>query len=227
MVSTQTTAQAGQSQTPDGAQEGVAQYARIAELITVILLSVTTLATAFSAYQGASWGTTMSLRLGQANSKAMLASRALATANQLMLLDISLFTNWLNAYADENEELTAFYEERFRPEFQPAFDAWLATQPRLNPDAPKSPFVMPEYQISKMAEATRLDEEAAALSEAGMAANDKRDAFALSTVLLASVLFFVGMSQRLKSPNLRIAMVLVGALIFLFVIIWDGWLLIS
>jgi hypothetical protein len=193
----------------------------------VILLSVTTLATAFSAYEGASWGTQMSLLLGQANTKRTLASRATATANQLILLDISLFTNWLNAYAGNNEELATFYEGRFRPEFQPAFDAWLATQPRRNPDAPKSPFAMPAYQVSELAKATQLDEEAAALTEAGMAANDKRDGFALSTVLLASVLFFVGMSQRLKSANLRIALVLVGALIFLIVIVWNGLLLLS
>jgi hypothetical protein len=192
----------------------------------VILLSVTTLATAFSAYQGATWGAQMSLMLGQANTKRVLASRALATANQQMLLDVGLFTNWLNAYADENEELAAFYAQRFRPEFKPAFDAWVATRPRLNPDAPPSPFVMEEYQVSKQLEATRLDEEAAAIGNVGMAANDKRDGFALSTVLLASVLFFVGMSQRLKSPNLRIALVFLGALIFLFVVIWDGWLLI-
>jgi hypothetical protein len=223
----QTTVPADQTQTTAEAQAGRERLARIAELIIVILLSVTTVATAFSAYQGASWGTQMSLLLGQANTKRMLASRATATANQLTLLDISLFTNWLNAYASNNEELATFYEQRFRPEFQPAFTAWLATKPRFNPDAPKSPFAMPAYQISEQAEATRLDEEAAALTNAGLAANDKRDGFALSTVLLASVLFFVGISQRLKSSNLRIALVLVGALIFLFVLVWDGLLLLA
>jgi hypothetical protein len=224
-VSTQTTAPAEQTQTTAPARVGRAQLARIAELITVILLSVTTLATAFSAYQGASWGTNMSILLGQASAKRMLASRATATANQLILLDIGLFTNWLNAYAGEDEELAAFYEARFRPEFKPAFAAWLATRPRLNPAAPKSPFAMPEYQVSEMSQAARLDEEATALTTAGMAANDKRDGFALSTVLLASVLFFVGMAQRLQSSALRIALVLVGGLIFLTVLVWNGLLL--
>ncbi|HMN26817.1 MAG TPA: hypothetical protein PKE45_01590 [Caldilineaceae bacterium] len=226
-MSTQTAAPADQTQPSAEAQAGSERLARIAELITVILLSVTTLATAFSAYQGAAWGTQMSLFLGQASAKRMLASRATATANQLVVLDINLFTNWLNAYAGNNTELATFYVQRFRPEFQPAFDAWLATQPRNNPAAPKSPFAMPEYQVSQMAEATRLDGEAEALTEAGLDANDKRDAFALSTVLLASVLFFVGMSQRLKSRHLRIALVLVGALLFLFVVFWDGWLLLA
>jgi hypothetical protein len=222
----QTTIPAEQTQSTAAAQEGRDRLARIAELITVILLSVTTLATAFSAYQGASWGTTMSILLGQASAKRMMASRATATANQLILLDISLFTNWLNAYAGEDEALAKFYEERFRPEFQPAFAAWLATRPRFNPAAPKSPFAMPEYEVGELREAVRLDEEAAALTNAGMAANDKRDGFALSTVLLASVLFFVGMAQRLKSSSLRITLVLVGALIFLTVLIWNGLLLI-
>jgi hypothetical protein len=53
------------------------------------------------------------------------------------------------------------------------------------------------------------------LYDQGLAANDKRDGYALTTVLLASVLFFVGMSQRMKSNTLRATMVIVGALVFL------------
>lgn len=226
-MNTRTTVSPDQSQASVEVQGRRERLARIAELITVILLSVTTLATAFSAYQGAKWGTQMSLLMGQANTKRMLASRATTTASQLTLLDIGLFTNWLNAYAGGDEELAAFYEKRFRAEFKPAFAAWLATRPRANQDAPKSPFVMPEYESSELNQAAQLDEEAVALTNAGMAANDKRDGFALSTVLLASVLFFVGMSQRLKSSNLRFALVSVGVLIFLIVMGWNGLLLLS
>ena len=175
---------------------------------------------AFSAYEAALFGTTMSLKLGQANTRRVLASRADAVAGQQTTIDVNLFTNWLNAYALGNEDLVTFYEERFRVEFIPAFQAWLATDPKNNPNAPKSPFSMPQYQLSKLLEAEQLDKEAAQLNDEAMLANDKRDGYALTTVLLASVLFFVGISQRVKWFPLQIATVLVGLFIFLSAITW-------
>lgn len=190
------------------------------EIATIVLLSITAMVTAFSAYEAARLGTSMSVKLGQANTRRVLASRADTIAGQQTTIDVNLFTNWLNAYAIGNENLVKFYEERFRVEFTPAFQAWLATDPKNNPNAPKSPFSMPEYQLSKLLEAEKLDEEAAQLNDEAMAANDKRDGYALTTVLLASVLFFVGISQRVKWFPLQIAMVLVGLFVFLSAITW-------
>ena len=194
--------------------------ARAVEIATIVLLSITAMVTAFSAYEAALFGTTMSLKLGQANTRRVLASRADAVAGQQTTIDVNLFTNWLNAYALGNEDLVTFYEERFRVEFIPAFQAWLATDPKNNPNAPKSPFSMPQYQLSKLLEAEQLDKEAAQLNDEAMLANDKRDGYALTTVLLASVLFFVGISQRVKWFPLQIATVLVGLFIFLSAITW-------
>jgi hypothetical protein len=38
---------------------------------------------------------------------------------------------------------------RFRPEFRPAFEAWLTTAPFNNPNAPPGPLYMPQYAISE------------------------------------------------------------------------------
>lgn len=185
------------------------------ELISVILMSVAALATTWCAYQSTHWSTTMSIRLSQASTRRVLGTRATTMAGQLTIVDVNLFTNWLNAYAVENTELSKFYEDRFRAEFQPAFRAWVATSPRQNPDAPKSPFAMPEYKVSQTAEAERLDNEADALFDEGMAANSRRDGYALMTVLLASVLFFVGMAQRMSWFSMRVAMVVIGAAVLI------------
>ena len=66
--------------------------------------------------------------------------------NRQTQIDVALFTQWVDAYARDETELAAFYRKRFRAEFQPAFDAWVATKPRTNPRAPLSPFVMPRVQ---------------------------------------------------------------------------------
>ena len=51
-------------------------------------------------------------------------------------VDVATFIQWVDANAHDDEDLADFYEARFRDEFQPAFDAWLATDPLVNPDAP-------------------------------------------------------------------------------------------
>ena len=44
-----------------------------------------------------------------------------------------MFFQWVNATATGDAELADFYTDRFRPEFRPAFDAWLATDPLDRP----------------------------------------------------------------------------------------------
>jgi hypothetical protein len=59
-----------------------------------------------------------------------------------------VFENYIDALIDGDEELAEFYRTRFRDEFEPAFDAWIALDPLENPDAPPSPLGMPEYQLA-------------------------------------------------------------------------------
>ena len=70
---------------------------------------------------------------------------------------MATFTQWVDAYALKERELADFYFKRFRDEFQPAVNAWVATRPLKNPDAPLTPFAMPQYKLAAQAEADRLD----------------------------------------------------------------------
>jgi hypothetical protein len=58
---------------------------------------------------------------------------------------VATFVQWVNAERSKDEALADFYRDRFRKEFRPAFAAWEATRPAENPDAPLTPFAMPEY----------------------------------------------------------------------------------
>ena len=64
-------------------------------------------------------------------------------------LDSSGFEAGFTAYSVGNEQAMEIAERRFRPEYQVAFDAWLATDPENNPDAPKGPQYMEEYELPK------------------------------------------------------------------------------
>ena len=93
---------------------------------------------------------------------------------------------------------------RFREEFRPAMDAWVATRPRMNPDAPLTPFVMPEYQVEAREEADRLEAEAEGWSATARRNIQRATNYVLCVVLFAAVLFFAGMSTKLQSPRLRL-----------------------
>jgi len=185
----------------------------LAEIIATVVLAFATLATAWSGYQSARWGGEQSTKYSQAGALRTESTRASTQAGQVTQIDIGLFTNWINAFANENDRLADFYEARFRPEFKPAFDAWLATDPRNNPDAPPTPFSMPEYNVSKTEEAEQLEQDASNTFEEGSAANQTSDNYILNTVILASVLFLAGVQTRIKSVPARMIIVILALLI--------------
>jgi len=96
------------------------------------------------------------------------------------------------------------YRARFRPEFIPAFRAWLAQQPFTNPRAIPGPLYMPQYQSADLARSTKLDAATNELYQQGTAAKTYDDKYILSTVFFAAVLFFAGISLRLDWRPLRI-----------------------
>ena len=66
-------------------------------------------------------------------------------------IDVEIFIQWIDAYAQGKMRLAAFYLTRFRDEFKPAFAAWIATKPLQNEAAPLSPFALPEYRLAATA----------------------------------------------------------------------------
>jgi hypothetical protein len=191
----------------------------LAEVIATITLAIATLATAWSGYQSARWGGEQSIKYSQAGALRTESTRASTKAGQIAQIDIGLFTNWVNAFAVGNQELAEFYENRFRPEFAVAFEAWMATDPKNNPDAPKYPFSMPEYIVSLEQESDRLEQEASKTFQEGSTANQYSDDYVLNTVLLASVLFLAGIQSRMKSVPMRMLIVILGLFILVIGIV--------
>jgi hypothetical protein len=189
------------------------KYEPVAEIFAIIILAFATLATAWSGYQSARWSGVQSEDYSRAGALRVESTRASTTAGQLTQIDIGLFTNWINAYSQNNQDLMRFYQTRFRPEFKPAFAAWMATDPKNNKDAPPSPFAMPEYQVAKNAEADALESQAEQMFKAANDANEIADRYVLDTVILASVLFLAGLASQVKSLLMRSLVVIFALLI--------------
>jgi hypothetical protein len=187
-----------------------------AEVVVTFVLAIATVATAWSGYQAARWGGEQSSSYSLAGALRTESTRASTQAGQLGQIDIGMFTNWINAFATENQILVDFYQDRFRDEFKPAFEAWLATDPVNNPDAPSTPFSMPQYQLSKAAEAERLETEAEETFDKGTEANQTSDDYILNTVFLASVLFLGGIATRFKAMSARWVIIIFSLAILVF-----------
>ncbi len=157
---------------------------------------------------------------GSVNKTRIEAARASDLANAQQQVDVATFMQWVDSYARGETELVTFYRQRFRPEFKPAFDAWIATKPLVTEGAPRTPFVMPQYRLAARAEAARLDETAEVLSAQVRRNIQRASNYVLGVVLFAVALFFAGMSTKLTARGLREAMLVVGYVIFLGAAVW-------
>ncbi|MEA1978324.1 MAG: hypothetical protein U9N80_10545 [Chloroflexota bacterium] len=186
------------------------------EILSATLLAVVAIGTAWSGYQSAQWGGVQSTQFSKASSLRVESTRASTLGGQLVTIDLIIFEGWVDAYVAENDALLSFFEGRFRDEFIPAFEAWVATDPQNNPDAPTGPFLMEEYQVASMQESEQLEEEASALFAEGEQANQTSDDYAFSTVLLATVLFFAGIATRFDWQPIRWVLLAIGIGLLVF-----------
>ena len=190
------------------------------ELAAAVLLSLAAVATAWSGYQATRWNGEQARTASTVNKTRLEAARTADLATSQTQVDVATFVAWADAYAQDDTELADFYRDRFRPEFVPAFDAWVATRPLQTEGAPPTPFAMPEYQLAATAEANRLDAEAEVLAADVRSYIQRSSNYVLCVVLFSLALFFAGLSAKLRRPGVRKVMVVVGWVIFLGAAAW-------
>jgi hypothetical protein len=192
------------------------RHDRLISISEAVLLAVVALTAAWAGYSAAKWGTESSLKLAKATATRTKANRAFQLATTTRAQDASNFNAWYTAFVagDKNAERVA--ERRFRPNYDVAFRAWLATKPFTNPSAPKGPQYMPQYRPLGGASAVRLDAQADAYYARGEYAARTGDKYIRVTVILASVLFIVGISSHFPLRGIRIGLVCLGAGLLIF-----------
>jgi hypothetical protein len=197
------------SDAPDGGAPGDSETHEVSgrekrfEIVATVLLALTALATAWSGYQASLWDGIQSSNYTQASALRTRASQKLTEANQFRLGDLSVFENFIDATLDGDTELANFYRQRFRDEFEPAYEAWSALDPLTNPESPPSPLAMPEYQLADDQEAADLTARAEAKFKEGEDANNFSDTYTAATLFFAAALFFAAISERFSYQRAR------------------------
>ncbi len=190
------------------------------ELVSTLLLAVATVATAWSSYQAARWHGEQARAQTTATASRVESTRAEGVANRQAEVDVATFIQWVDAHARGETMLEAFYRERFRDEFKPAFEAWIATEPLTNLEAPPTPFVLPEYELAAIEEAEELEADATSASETARIDIQRADNYVLAVVLFAASLFFAGISTRLTTRGAQAAILGLGCLLFVSTLVW-------
>jgi hypothetical protein len=201
-------------------ERGAGAISERLEVFATVLLAAATVATAWSGYQASRWNGEQAKAASRTNEIRIDAARAQGLAEAETEVDVATFMQWIDAYVRRETVLARFYFKRFRKEFKPAVNAWLATRPLRNAGAPLTPFAMPQYRLAATADAERLDAKAETLA-AEVRRNIQRSTnYVLGVVLFAVALFFAGMSTKLRSAGPRMALLVVGVVVFAGAAAW-------
>jgi hypothetical protein len=190
-----------------------ADHDRLIAILEAVVLSVVALVAAWSGYSAARWSTHSSVTIADALTARANAGAAETKAIQIRTLDSVSFNAVATAYAAGHEKLFALALRRLRPGYQSAMHAWLALHPLTNPNAPADPSHMPEYRIPQEAQARALSARADRLLHEGQSAAHRADEFVELTVLLAAVLFLVGIGSRFPVRAARLGLLVVGGVL--------------
>lgn len=214
-------------------ERGRSRWAGRRELLATLLLAMATVLTAWSAFQATKWSGTQAIHFARASALRTDSAKAAGRANAQQIVDVSTFVSWLSALADERRanpnastgpdgsyqpdptSLSGFLFARLRPEFQRVVEQWLAERPLQNPQAAPTPFALPSYQLAEQATANRLEGEADLQATLARRDNQRGDNYVLATVLFASVLFFAGVTDKLKAT--RSQMITLGLAVVVFI----------
>jgi hypothetical protein len=195
--------------------------------VSTVLLALAAVATAWAGYQGAQLHGDQAEAQSRATAKRLESTRASGVANRQIQVDVEVFSQWVDARGRGEAKLAAFYRERFTDRFKPAFRAWIATRPFESPNAPETPFEMPEYKLELIARAEQLEAEAAAATEVAKEDIRRADDYVLATVLFAISLFFAGISTRLQTERGEALILGLGCVLFVGTVVWIATLPVS
>jgi hypothetical protein len=208
-----------QAEGHDDHRETHDRHSRIIQISEAVLLSIVTVTAAWAGYSAARWGTASRVDIARSSALRNFATRDDLTATSLRNFDSSTFNAWFTAYTLGSPQKEAIAIRRFRPQFRVAFNAWMATDPLHNPNAPPGPTYMPQYKLPAQAQANALDNEANAKFSEGTKDGDTGDNYVQITVFLAAVLFLVGIGTSFRLHGVRYALITFGSILLIFAVV--------
>ena len=187
----------------------------IVEIAEAVLLAFVAIATAWAGYQTGRWDGRQTQLYGLSSKYRAQENRAANRSGEQRLYDTSTFGFWYQEKVQGDEAAADLFERRFRPEYRPAFAAWLRTDPLHNPKAPAGPLLMPQYHNAAADQAAAAGRRATADFDAGTEARERGDKYLRITVLLATVLFLIALAQKFRLQRVRVGLLVLSGVLLL------------
>ena len=176
---------------------------KLIELIAVLLLGLTTLGTAWCAYEATQWSGQSSDLGRQSAQQSVENARLFGLATQTIAYDSMTVAQYAQAVSDGNTRLRAFYRESvIRPDFLPTLNRWEAEV-----RAGRAPIPLgqdPEYLATQLAPYEKSVAASAEISRQSQEAGATASAYVSVTILLAVALFFAGVVSSFRYRAARI-----------------------
>ncbi|MGZ0711823.1 hypothetical protein ACWPKO_26160 (plasmid) [Coraliomargarita sp. W4R53] len=167
------------------------RWITVQDVVAVFVLSITAVLTAWCGFESSKWGGEMSIAFSEASSARIQSVSAEGEARDQQQFDLTIYSQWVVAIAEDKQELADYIEERFTPQFAVAFEGWQA-----DGMVEHAPFAREDYVIEASLKAADLSERADTKFAEALEDNQRGDNYSLLTVLFALVLFLTAMSQR-------------------------------
>jgi hypothetical protein len=185
------------------------------DLMAAAIMASATVATAWSAYQSAVWNSQEATHRSQATVAIVRVGKFSNLAMQRTSVHVNLFVQWASAVNEGDTRMADFLFTRFPEPLKAATLAWRAAGPLTSLDGPASPFDMPEYVLPEKSAAESWEGIANEESALADSAGEHSKRYMLFTTIFASALFFAGISGKIRSQMLDLAVLGLGGLTLL------------
>ena len=163
----------------------------------MVLLGVATLGSAWCGYQATRWngeGTDLARRAADVEFE---AAREFGLTTQLITYDSTMVAQYAQAFSDDNDGLMQFFRDTLiRPEFLPMLDEW--EESIAAGETPDNILTDQEYLAAQLEDYEALQLSANDYGRRAEAAGNSTDDYVLTTILLASAVFFAGLTTSFR-----------------------------
>ena len=166
-------------------------------------MGLATVATAWCAYQAASWNDNETEDARDAGGHRLEASRLFNLGTQKVAYDATIAALYAQAIAQNQPELKQFYRDNLiRPDFLPVIDEW--ERQAANGEDLTNLLENEEYVQEQTGPSAAEDAAAEEALQRSEDASDNAADFVQTTILLASALFFAGITSNFRSRPVRL-----------------------
>jgi hypothetical protein len=190
---------------------------RLSEMIAVLLLGIATIGTAWCGYEASRWNQDQGDLARQSSDLRVEANRQFGLATQSIAYDATLVAQYAKAVVDGDTGQQEFYRSTlFRPAFLPVLERW--QEALQDGKAPQNLLEDADYVDSQLAGYQETQGRAEAIDVEAKEAGENADEYVLITLLLASALFFAGVTTSFKLQMARLVLVALAAVLIAYCI---------